>query len=447
MVITKKELEVAIEKINNGDGVGWNSPFKILYVSGLQQRLEHFIYSGIIDLTNPFTCAIEPSLECENKCGFCSFTDRNMTAKQVAQTWGQTAVNLTADSILEIRDAIIAAKSAVCWGGGGESLFWRDPSKKMPRKETNIWLRRIIQDLGDNMIPMSLVSNFVSANDFLTVIMQYMTYCMINVPSTNSQVYHDVTGTRNLQRVLDNIGYVIHNREKFADERNKRGLHPFVKIDIRTVVNLQNVESLLRTAQDLIGMGVDFAGFRCAGDFEEVGTGICERGKQSLRDYMINNAPQIALLNNGKTNLAKLLGNNGEMTLLIDGSSKDATQCWVQKFGLRSVFAPNGVYPCTQFVGRDITPQNDSMWSAGNPAQATISYILGSTRHSVVINLLAKIGGDGTCPQIKNCSQGFFNGVIQLLIDLIRDGQTIFFPDELSPEFRQSRLKDDGYFI
>jgi hypothetical protein len=279
--------------------------------------------------------------------------------------------------------------------------------------------------------------------------MKYHVYLMMNVPSTDLAVFEAVNGTKTLPRVLDNIKFIVDNREKYSTERKARGLNSRVKLDARVVVNETNAESLVETAEELINLGVDFVGFRCAGDFEGLGNGISTEGIEKLRKYLEKNQFRIAQLNSKKTNLSKLLkgeNSNGNMTLLIDGACTEGIRCWTQLLGLRGVPVPSGYYPCTQFAGRDVDDRNDSQWSAGN-FSGSLDDIINSGRHRHVSRLHSEQTANGVCPEMNMCSQRMFNKVIEEMYKLISAGYEIPQIGYDSIGFRQSIVKDDGWFI
>lgn len=445
-----KEFFTAIQSINTGEGVGWNSPYKILYVRGLESRVKNFVNGGSPNLGKPHTLGMEPCMECNWNCQFCSYAARNGRAKELKGSGGNATVNIAPETLLELADFMINARAASCWGGGGEHTMWRDPSGQMSRKESTLWLRdNILNVLGEEGLPMSAVTNMVLADTFAETWMKYHVYLMMNVPSTNPTVFEAVNGTKTLGRVLSNIKFIIDNREKYSVDRKARGLNPRVKLDARVVVNETNAESLVETAEELIGLGVDFVGFRCAGDFEGLGNGISADGVDKLRKYLQSNESRIAQLDPKRTNLCKLLkgeSTNGNMTLLIDGACTEGIRCWVQLLGLRGVPVPSGYYPCTQFAGREVNEENDSPWSAGS-FSGSLDDIVNSGRHREVCGLHSEQTANGICPEMNMCSQRIFNKVIEEMYKLVLAGYEIPQIQYDSAGFRQSIVKDDGWFI
>ena len=445
-----KEFFTAIQSINTGEGVGWNSPYKILYVRGLESRVKNFVNGGSPNLGKPHTLGMEPCMECNWNCQFCSYAARNGRAKELKGSGGNATVNIAPETLLELADFMINARAASCWGGGGEHTMWRDPSGQMSRKESTLWLRdNILNVLGEEGLPMSAVTNMVLADTFAETWMRYHVYLMMNVPSTDPLVFQEINGTNTLPRVLDNIKFIANNRKKYSAERNAHGLNATVKLDARVVVTETNAKSLVETAETLIDIGVDFVGFRCAGDFEGLGNGISTHGVEKLRQYLNKNESRISQLDSKRTNLCKLLkgeSSNGNMTLLIDGACTEGIRCWVQLLGLRGVPVPSGYYPCTQFAGREVNEENDSPWSAGS-FSGSLDDIVNSGRHREVCGLHSEQTANGICPEMNMCSQRIFNKVIEEMYKLVLAGYEIPQIEYDSPGFRQSIIKDDGWFI
>lgn len=311
----------------------------------------------------PVAIEIHPTAMCNHRCIHCSYKERN-----------ESRASLSTDVMDRLIDSVINMKiRAVYFSGGGEPTLYPG-------------LKSYIEKLYANGVECSIITNASCFADMgLIEVADQLNYIAISVPGIERDSFQTITGTENLQAVLDLPGQI---RKVHGDKSPVLGS--------RIVLTNKNYKYLDDFLIIIKEKQFDYALFKIVRDYEDRGQGLNEEEEAFLR----NKIEQYDNLDHNYTNLKAIF----EYRKMPEFKGK----CWVNQYGMIANVSTDGrVYP-------NIVEIDKEEFCIGDLNKECLEEIWNSPRHKEVKEASNRKWLAGAC---KNCRAVSYNRIINETID------------------------------
>ena len=259
----------------------------------------------------PWSVEIHPTARCNHACIHCSYKERN-----------ESRAEMPKDMFFSLLDSLIKmGVHGVYFSGGGEPCIYP-------------WLKEGIRKLNDNGVEVAIVSNGSLFEKYqISEIADRFNYIALSVPSCIPEMFKRITGTENLDKVL-NLPDAI--KDRFGNKSPVVGARVVV-----TNLIADEVPHILATLQE---RSFDYAIFKAVRDYEDRGLGISDDMAKQLQAEIESLSAQ-GKLDRSFTNLDSIFSYRKPYE--TDGI------CHINRMGLLAAVTPEGdVYPNICEIGR-----------------------------------------------------------------------------------------------
>lgn len=308
----------------------------------------------------PIAIEIHPTAACNHRCIHCSYKERN-----------ENRDTLSAELMKNLVDSIIAMGiRAVYFSGGGEPTLYPE-------------LSQYIEKLHRNGVECSIITNASCFEEMgLIPTADKLNYIAISVPAVDDKTFQTITGTHNLEKVL----------ELPAKIKNYHGENSPI-IGSRVVLtnkNYKNVDDFLQIIKE---RQFDYALFKVVRDYEDNGQGLNADEEEYLKRFISDHAG----LDENFTNLSTIFNYKKKPEFI--------NRCWVNQFGMLANVSTDGrVYP-------NIVEIDKEDFCIGNLYESKLEDIWNSERHEAVKKRSNEKWLHGEC---KNCRAIAYNSIINI---------------------------------
>ena len=307
---------------------------------------------------NPLAIEVHPTAMCNHRCIHCSYKERNESRATISKE----VMDQLIDSIIKM------SIRAVYFSGGGEPTLYPG-------------LADYINKLYANGIECAVITNGSCFEQMgLISIADKLNYIAISVPGVDDAVFKTITGTCNLQKVLNLPGKIkeVHG-----------GRSPVIGSRIvLTNKNFRQVGEFLRTIKEV---GFDYALFKVVRDYEDNGQGLSKDEEEYLKEEIKGYKD----LDENFTNIKSIFN----YKTLPDFQKK----CWVNQYGMLANVSTDGkVYP-------NIVEIDKEEYCIGNLYEEKLEDMWNGERHNRVKELSNSKWADGEC---RNCRAMAYNAII-----------------------------------
>ncbi len=231
-------------------------------------------------LPSPWTVEIEPTLNCNAFCHFCSYEEDIARFKlAVRQSKGQE-YGLTRNTVFGLLDALEegGTTEGTYWSGGGEPLVW--PYIVDGVKRASEFSQVFMQTNGIGL------GKFMRKPEDLASIR----LLSVSVYADNPDLHKEIAGVNSFQKVVDNV-----RRARELRDQHEMGLTLNAKVMVDTK-NYRRAPQIVRFYRDL---GVDTVGLREVQDYNYGGEGqrqtsveLTDAQRQELCDVIVSSEYQ-----------------------------------------------------------------------------------------------------------------------------------------------------------
>lgn len=332
---------------------------KILFHYG---RMLEDIAAGRTDF-DPIAIEIHPTAVCNHRCIHCSYKERN-----------EDRVSISREVMDQLIESVIKMKiRAVYFSGGGEPTLYPG-------------LEKYISKLYDNHVECSIITNGSCFEQMgLISIADKLNYIAVSVPAVDDAVFKKITGTENLEKVLD---LPMKIKETHGNASPIIGSRIVV-----TNNNYRQVGAFLHTAKE---KGFDYALFKIVRDYEDNGQGLNVEEENYLKE-------EIKTYNDLDDDFTNLKG-------IFDYRTFPAfkNKCWVNQLGMLANVSTDGkVYP-------NIVEIDKEEYCIGNLYEERLEDMWNGARHAEVKKTSNEKWLGGQC---RNCRAMAYNDIINTLTE------------------------------
>lgn len=314
---------------------------------------------------NPIAIEIHPTAMCNHRCIHCSYKERNESRATISN---------------DIMDKLIASIvhmgiQAVYFSGGGEPTLYPD-------------LVKYINKLNENDIEVSIITNGSCFEQMgLISIANKLNYIAVSVPAVDMKTFKEITGTSNLNNVLE-----LPEKVKCVHRENSPVLGARI---ILTNKNYKNVGEFIRVMRE---NSYDYALFKVVRDYEDNGQGLNNEEEKYLKEEIL----QYDDLDENFTNLKSIF----EYRKFPIFKNK----CWVNQYGMIANVSTDGkVYP-------NIVEIDKPEFCIGDLNEQTLEEMWNSHRHDEVKRISNQKWMNQEC---KNCRAMSYNRIINEILDVM----------------------------
>lgn len=312
---------------------------------------------------SPIAIEIHPTAMCNHKCVHCSYKERNEDRAAIPKE----IMNHLVDSVINMKIR------AVYFSGGGEPTLYPG-------------LGEHINKLHDSGIECSIITNGSCFGQMgLTPIADKLNYIAISVPGIDEGTFKGITGTQNLEKVLELPGQI-------------KGMHGGRSpvIGARIVLTNRNYRQVGDFLSVIREKGFDYALFKIVRDYEDNGQGLDKGGEE----YLKNEIEKYGHIDENFTNIKNIFGYKA----LPDFKKR----CWTNYYGMLANVSTDGrVYPNIVEIDRE-------EFCIGSLYEESLESMWNGRRHEKVKELSDKKWMNGEC---RNCRAMSYNQIISALID------------------------------
>lgn len=311
----------------------------------------------------PIAIEIHPTAMCNHRCIHCSYKERN----ESRATLSKSVMNKLVDSIINMRIR------AVYFSGGGEPTLYPE-------------LTDYINKLYANGIECSIITNGSCFEQMgLIPIADKLNYIAVSVPGIDSEVFRTITGTDNLDKVLDlpkKIKQVHGEKSPIIGSRI-----------VLTNKNYTQVDKFLEIIRE---RGFDYALFKIVRDYEDNGQGLNKSEEECLQKII----KEFTDLDNNFTNIHSIFNYKA----LPDFKNK----CWVNQYGMLANVSTDGkVYP-------NIVEIDNEDYCIGNLYEENLEDMWNGSHHNEVKRISNLKWTSGAC---RNCRAMSYNAIINTFME------------------------------
>jgi len=327
---------------------------KILFHYG---KMLEDILRGRTDF-NPVAVEIHPTAMCNHRCIHCSYMERNESRATIEKGVMEQLV----DSVIRMN------VRAVYFSGGGEPTLYPG-------------LADHIRKLYSHGIECSIITNGSCFEQMgLIPVADKLNYIAISVPAVESGTFEAITGTKNLETVLE-----LPQKIKATHGDSSPVIGSRI---VLTNKNYRQVGDFLKITQE---KRFDYALFKIVRDYEDNGQGL----NQEEELYLKEEIKKYEDVDDNFTNI-KSIFNYRKLPCFKN-------KCWVNQYGLLANVSTDGrVYP-------NIVEIDKEEFCIGNLYEETLESMWNSERHAEVKRLSNEKWLSGAC---KNCRAISYNEII-----------------------------------
>ncbi len=332
---------------------------KILFHYG---KLLEDIAKGREEFT-PIAVEIHPTAMCNHRCIHCSYKERN----ESRATLSERVMEQLIESIIKLK------VRAVYFSGGGEPTLYQG-------------LAQYIDKLYDHGIECSIITNGSCFEQMgLISIANKLNYIAVSVPGMDKETFQAITGTDNLNKVLDLPNQI---KEVHGDRSPVVGSRV-----VLTNKNYKDIGEFLRVIKE---KNFDYALFKVVRDYEDNGQGL----NKDEEDYLKERILEYEDIDDNFTNIKSIFNYK---TL-----PKFKNKCWINQYGLLANVSMDGkVYP-------NIVEIDKKDFCIGNLYEDKLEDMWNGKRHREVKELSNAKWLKGDC---KNCRAMAYNEIINEWIE------------------------------
>lgn len=317
------------------------------------------------DEFNPIAIEVHPTAMCNHRCIHCSYKERN-----------ECRVSISKEIMDQLVDSIIKMKiRAVYFSGGGEPTLYPG-------------LAEYIGKLHANEIECSIITNGSCFEQMgLISIADKLNYIAVSVPGVDTDTFKTITGTENLDKVLDLPKKIKEMHEDTSPIIGSR--------IVLTNKNYKQVKEFLSIIKE---KEFDYALFKVVRDYEDNGQGLSKSEEEYLKE-------EINGFDNPDENFTNVKSIFNYKTL-PDFKNK----CWVNQYGMLANVSTDGrVYP-------NIVEIDKEDYCIGNLYEEKLEDMWNGSRHNKVKKLSNTKWISGKC---KNCRAMSYNDIINECMEKI----------------------------
>lgn len=307
---------------------------------------------------NPIAIEIHPTAMCNHRCIHCSYKERN-----------ESRATISKEIMDRLIDSVINMKvRAVYFSGGGEPTLYPG-------------LADYINKLYANGIESSIITNGSCFEQMgLISIADKLNYIAISVPGVDPDTFKTITGTENLDKMLELPGKI---KEMHGDKSPVIGSRV-----VLTNKNYKQVGEFLRVIKE---RKFDYALFKIVRDYEDNGQGLSKAEEEYLKEEIKGYED----IDENFTNIKNIFA----YKTLPDFKNK----CWINQYGLLANVSMDGrVYP-------NIVEIDKEEFCIGNLYEETLEDMWNGKRHREVKELSNRKWQNGEC---RNCRAMAYNNII-----------------------------------
>lgn len=228
-----------------------NYDFK-LRAALVRQTKEELGLKNLEPLPSPWTLEIEPTLNCNARCHFCSYAEDRI--KFIQEQKRGKEVGLSKEIVMKTLEAVKNAKTTkgIFWSGGGEPLIWPHFSEavKFAATFSDISLQTngiFLNKCTDNPKDLSLFK-----------------LILISVYADDAKMHSMVTGVNSFNRVVKNISDAVLLKKKYC---------PNLFFGVKIMIDSINYRNLPNIVKFYANLGVNSIGLRLVQDYNYGGIG------------------------------------------------------------------------------------------------------------------------------------------------------------------------------
>lgn len=307
---------------------------------------------------SPIAIEIHPTARCNHRCIHCSYKERNESRAAISKEIMDTLI----DSIIKMKIR------AVYFSGGGEPTLYPG-------------LAEYITKLYANEIECSIITNGSCFEQMgLIPIADKLNYIAISVPGVDASTFKTITGTENLDKMLELPKKI---KEAHGDKSPVIGSRV-----VLTNKNYKQVGEFLKVIKE---REFDYALFKIVRDYEDNGQGL----NKSEEEYLKEDIKGYENIDENFTNIKNIFG----YKTLPDFKNK----CWINQYGLLANVSTDGrVYP-------NIVEIDKEDFCIGNLYEEKLEEMWNGKRHNKVKELSNAKWQNGEC---RNCRAMAYNNII-----------------------------------
>lgn len=311
----------------------------------------------------PIAIEVHPTAMCNHRCIHCSYKERN-----------ENRASLSKQVMDQLTESIISMNiRAVYFSGGGEPTLYPG-------------LPAYIEKLHANGVECSIITNGSCFDEMGFVpIADKFNYIAVSVPAVDAAVFHTITGTDNMGKVLALPAQIksIHKEKS-----------PI--IGSRIVLTNKNYKTVNEFLKIIKERQFDYALFKIVRDYEDNGQGLSREEEDYLKKIIQEN-PDV---DESFTNLPAIF----QYKTLPEFRNR----CWVNQYGLLANVSTDGrVYP-------NIVEIDKEEFCIGNLYDMKLEDMWNSERHKKVKAISNEKWLSGNC---KNCRAMAYNDIINNIND------------------------------
>lgn len=313
----------------------------------------------------PIAIEIHPTAKCNHKCIHCSYKKRN-----------EGRVSISQDVMKNLIDSIITlGVRAVYFSGGGEPSMYPG-------------LSGYIEKLHTNHVEVSMITNgSIFEKMGLIEVADKLNYIAVSVPAVDGDTFEEITGTRNLEKVLR-----LPRAIKEIHGENSPVVGSRI---ILTNRNYSKVREFLITIKEY---GFDYALFKIVRDYEDNGQGLTIEEENYLKREIEN----LWDVDDSFTNIKSVFSYRKPVP--------PVNRCWINSLGLLANINTDGkVYP-------NVVEIDQPEFCIGDLNTQSLEKIWNSERHQDVKRHSNEKWLSSKC---KNCRAISYNIIINEIMDRI----------------------------
>lgn len=322
---------------------------------------------GVTDFF-PWSVEIHPTAKCNHRCIHCSYKARNASRVEMDEKIFFSLLN----------DLIHMKVKGVYFSGGGEPC-------------TYSFLPDAIEKLNRSGVEIALISNgtLLEASGVLEI-SNRINYIALSVPSCRPEIFKKITGTSNLEKLLE-LPQKIKNRHGESA--------PIVGARV-VITNLisDEISYILETLQQ---REFDYVLFKVVRDYENRGLGISDQVEGKIKNE-VDLLERSGKIDSSYTNLNRIF--------TYRKPYHKSHICHTNQMGLLATVTPEGdVYPNIAEIGKE-------KFLIGNLKEKNFCEIWNGAQHEEVKKHSNKQWREGIC---KNCRAISYNVLIEELLNKI----------------------------
>ncbi len=319
-------------------------------------------------LSSPWTVEIEPTLNCNAFCHFCSYEADIAKFRLEARQSNGKEYGLTRGTVFNLLDALEegGTTEGTYWSGGGDPLVWPHivDGVKRASEFTQVFLQTNGIGLGKFMKePEDLAS---------------IRLLSVSVHADNPELHKEIAGVNSFQKVVDNV-------KRARELRDQHGMD--LTLNAKVMVDANNYLIIPRVVRFYRDLGVDTVGLREVQDFNYGGEG--------------QRQVSVELTAAQRQELCEVIASSEYKDPSLQGFALSVGQKAVKPMVTQHCYnALDGHFACVDargsvFIGN---PEiGDERFSIGNINDQPWGKIWNSERHQEVATRMDAMQREGTC--------------------------------------------------